>query len=50
VNFVDEEYSRNNLSSALFTPFSNLLINLFADFWFDFTDITSKKRHETLGS
>jgi len=50
MNFVDEKYARNNLSSALFTPFSNLLVNLFADFWFYFTDVTSKKCHKALSS
>jgi hypothetical protein len=50
VNFVDEKYARNNFSSAFLTPFSNFLIDLFADFWFNFADITRKECHETLSS
>jgi hypothetical protein len=50
VDLIDEEYTRNNFSSSFFSPFSNLLINLFSNFWFDFTDITCKKSKETLSS
>jgi len=50
MDLIDEQDTWNDLSSAFFSPFSNFLINLFSDFWFNFTDITSEKSHETLSS
>ncbi len=47
---INEEDTRDDLSTALFSPLSNFLVNLFTNFRFNFTNVTSEKSHETLGS
>jgi len=47
---INEENTWDDLSSSFFSPFGDLLVNLFSDFWLDLTNITSKEGHETLCS
>lgn len=47
---INEEDTGDDLSTALFSPFGNFLVNLFANLRFDFTNVTSEKSHEALGS
>lgn len=42
VDLVDEKDTRHDLSTALLTPFGNLLVDLFADFWLDFANVSGK--------
>jgi len=48
MNLIDEKDTGHDFSAAFFTPFSNFLINLVANFGLNFSDITSKEGHETL--
>jgi hypothetical protein len=48
VDLVNKQNTWYNFSTAFFTPLGNFLVNLFAHFGFDFTDITSKERHKAL--
>ena len=50
VNLINEKHTRYNFGAAFFSPFGNLLVNLFSNFRLDLTDITSEKSHETLGT
>jgi len=50
VDLIDEQDTWNDLSSTFFSPFGNFLVDLFSNLWFDLTDITSEKGHETLSS
>jgi hypothetical protein len=50
VNLIDEKNTWNDFSSAFFSPFGYFLVDLFSDFWFDFTNVSGKKSHETLSS
>ena len=48
MNLIDEEDARHDFSTAFFTPFSNFLINLVANFGLNFSDITGEEGHESL--
>ena len=48
MDLVNKQNTWYNFSTAFFTPLGNFLVNLFAHFGFDFTDITSKERHKAL--
>jgi len=50
VNLIDEKDTGYNLGSTFFPPFGYFLINLFSNFWFDLTNVSGEKSHETLGS
>jgi hypothetical protein len=50
MDFINEKYTRDYFSSSLFSPFSYLLIDLFSNFGLNFSNISSKKSKETLGS
>lgn len=43
MNFIDEEDTWYDFSTAFFSPFSYLLVNLLSDFWLDFTNISSEE-------
>ena len=47
---VDEKHAWNDLGPAFLTPFGYFLINLFADFWFNLTDIASEESHKSLAA
>ena len=42
VHLIDEEHTWNDFSSAFFSPFGHFLIDLFSNFWFDLTNVTSE--------
>jgi len=50
VDLVDEEDTRNDFSTSLFAPLSNLLINLLSHLRFNFTDVSCKKSQKALSS
>ena len=50
MDLIDKENTWHDLSTAFLSPFSNFLVNLFANFLLDFTDITSKESKEALSS
>jgi hypothetical protein len=43
VDLIDEEDTRDDLSSAFFSPFSYFLVNLLSNFRFNFSNITCKE-------
>ena len=47
---IDEEHTGHDFSTAFFTPFRNFLVDLFAHFWFNFSDVSCKKSHEALSA
>lgn len=47
---IDEENTRYNFSTSLFSPLGNFLINLLTDFWLDFSNISRKQSLESLRS
>jgi hypothetical protein len=50
MDLIDEEYTWNDLSSSFFSPLSDFLVNLLSDLWLDFSNISSEKGQESLGS
>ena len=50
MDLINEENTWYDLCSPFFSPLSNLLVNLFTNFWLDFTDVTREKSHEALSS
>jgi hypothetical protein len=50
MDLVNEEDTGHNFGTALFAPFSYLLVYLFSNLWLDFTNITGKQCEETLSS
>jgi hypothetical protein len=47
---IDEENTRHNFSTSLFSPLGNFLINLLTDFWLNFSNISRKQSLESLRS
>jgi len=50
MDLINEKDTWHNLSSSLFSPFGHFLVDLFSHLWLDFSDISSKKSHKSLGS
>jgi hypothetical protein len=50
VDLIDKQDTWYDLGSTFFSPFSDFLVDLFSNLWFDLTDISSEKGHETLSS
>ena len=50
MDLIDEEDTGHDLGTALFSPLSDLLIDLFTNFRLDLTDITSEESHEALST
>lgn len=50
VDLVDKEDTGHDLSTAFLTPLGNLLVDLFAHFWLDLTNVSGEQGHETLRS
>lgn len=50
MNLINEEYTRHDLSTTLFSPLSYFLVNLLSNFGLDFTNITGKEGKESLSS
>merc|ERR1712057_30466 len=48
VHLINEKHPRDNICLALFAPFGNLLIDLLANFSFDFTCVPGKKSKKAL--
>jgi len=48
MDFINEEDTWYDLSTAFLSPFCNLLVNLFTNFWLDLTNVTSEESHEAL--
>lgn len=48
MNLINEQYTGDDLSATFLTPFSNLLVDLFAYLRLNFTNITSEEGHEAL--
>ena len=48
MDFIDKQYSRHDFSAAFFSPFSNFLVDLLTNFWFNLTNVTCEKSHEAL--
>ena len=50
MDLINEKDTWHDLSSSLFSPLGNFLIDLLSDLWLDLSNISSEQGHKTLGS
>lgn len=50
MDLIDEQDTGHDLSTALFSPLGDFLVDLLSNLGFDLTDITSEESHESLGA